>query len=360
MFKRVILLPCIILHLLSCSEETDTTASTTWKVDDSERVFAVESLLLTKGNLYPKVKASGLISGIREAYIISETKGIIKSVNFEIGDFIDRDTTLLEVDSSIAQLSLNQAKEQYDSAKLDLISTEKFYKKGTASLSDLTRARSSANGAQVIYETALKAVKDSSIKPPIAGDVAWKESGITQGNYINPGQKVAKVVDLSSIRVEISLGERQIGLIKEGSPVEITVKSIKGDNRLYGEVIAIAAGSDQSTGSFKVVVLAENTIKEDLKAGLSCSVEIDTAVSTLEYMVPTSSIVERSNKTYIFIERNGIAEPIEVLIREVAGNNTTIDIDIEDNSQVIISGLSSIKPGVKVKTTNIGKTGEWL
>jgi len=362
MLKKMILNIIILTVTLSCSKEVDDLSSATWDMDKSDTVVAVESLNLTKGVLYPTVTSSGLISGIKEAYIISETRGIIESVDFEIGEEVDTTEVLVNVDNSIAKLSLEQAKEQFENADLDLVSTEKFYKKGSASLSDLTRARSSANGAKVLYETALKTVEDASIKSPIFGAVAWKDSGVTQGNFLNQGQKIAKIVDLSKIRVEVSLGERQIGLIKLNSKASIKLVSIKNSQPLIGNVVAIAAGSDASTGSYKVIVEADNSQKDVIRAGMSCSVTIDTNDTNALYIVPTDSIVVREGKEYIFVDNNGVAEPMEIIKGEVVGSRTSIDpkTQLSENETIIISGLNSIKPGIKVNSTIIGSSGEWL
>lgn len=360
MLRRIILVLTLVIFILSCSRETDDVTAATWEIDKSDITVSVETLNLTKGILYPTVSSSGLISGIKEAYLVSETKGIIEEVNFEIGDKVDDKTVLLRVDDYITQISLSQAEEVYETAKLELKSTEQFYKKGTASLAQLTRARSSTNGARLQYESALKAVNDSAISTPISGAISWRDSSITQGNFLNPGQRIAKVVDLSSIRVEISLGERQIGLIKLNSPAKIRLTAITTEKVLQGTVVAIAAGSDQNTGSFKVIVEAPNPLNGSIKAGMSCSVEIDTNMKEEHYIVPTDSIVERDGKEYLFVERDGIAEPVEVSIIEVMGNRTSIEIDNGQQTSIIISGLTSIKPGVKVETTLVGNSGEWL
>lgn len=360
MFRRISMILILIIIILSCSREADEVTAATWEIDKSETTVSVESLTLTKGVLYPTVTSSGIISGIKEAYIISETRGIIEQVNFEIGDKVDSSTVLLSIDDSIARISLTQAAEIYESAKLDLKSTEQFYKKGTASLAQLTRARSSANGAQLQYESALKAVNDNSITTPISGAIAWRDSSITQGNYLNQGQRVAKVVDLSSIRVEVSLGERQIGLVKINSKAKIRLTSITTEKILDATVVAIAAGSDENTGSFRVIVEAPNPLNGTLKAGMSCSVEIETDEKEESYIVPTDSIVERDGKSYLFVERSGIAEPIEVSIIETMGNRTSILIDTEEEESVIISGLNNLKPGVRVEATLLGNSGGWL
>lgn len=359
MIKKSILILLSII-VLSCQKDVDENSSATWSVDESETIKAVEALNISKGIIYPSVQSAGTISGILEAYIVSETRGIIKDVSFEIGDVVELGSVLLNVDDTIVKLSMEQAKQQNDSAQLDLVSIEGFYKKGTASLAELTRARSSANGAKAFYETSLKAFNDSYIKSPINGAVAWKEEGITKGNYLNQGVRVARIVDLFSIRVEVSVGERQISLIELGAKASIKISSLFNKDPIIGKVVAIAAGSDLSTGSFSVIIEAENIYPELIKAGMSSSVVIDIMSLEKKIIIPTDSIVEREGKKYVFIDNNGITEPIEITIGEISGNRTTINIGLNEGDKIIITGLSTMKPGIKVKSTVVGLSGDWL
>ena len=351
----------LILLVSSCSKRPDETTSASWSAEYAgDTVIAVEVLEVSLGHLYPEVQAAGIISGIKEAYVISETKGLIKELKFEIGDLVTINQSLLKVDDKIARLSMEQAKQQYETARIDLEGVEAFYDKGNASISELARARSASNGALALYETARKIYEDSTLRSPIDGAVAWKDTSAALGNYLSQGMRVAKIVDLSSIKVEISLGERQIGLVRTGAPVNIYIDSVCGDKPIPGKVTAIAAGSDMTTGSFAVIVEALNICGDSLRAGMSSTVIIETSTIKDEIIVPSSSIVEREGKEYVFLNRDGIAEAVEINIGEMMGNRTSIISGPEEKDQLIISGVSSMRPGMKVNSRVVGKSGEWL
>lgn len=351
----------ITLSLASCKKNSDGVSSASWSAKDAgETVLAVEALEVTKGKLYPAVKAASIVSGIQEADVISETSGVIEEVQFEIGDKVNKNDLLLRVDDTIAQLSMEQAKQQYEIAKIDLDSTEAFYSKGNASNAELARARSSANGARARYETARKVYEDSSLKAPITGAIAWKDPQTAIGNYLNRGMRVAKIVDMSSLKIELSLGERQIGLIESGAKADIFVSSVWGDKPIPGKVVAISAGSDVSTGSFSVIIEAKNIVGETLKAGMSSTVVIETKTQDQEIIVPSSSIVIRSGKEYVFLDIDGSAKAVEINKGEMFGNRTIVKSGLSEGDEIIISGLSAIRPGSKVKSRNIGKTGDQL
>ena len=75
--------------------------------------LAVEALTVTRGELVRNIEAAGIVSGINEAYVVSETQGIIEGVSFDLGDRISRGQVLVTVDDTIPRLNMEQAKEQF-------------------------------------------------------------------------------------------------------------------------------------------------------------------------------------------------------------------------------------------------------
>lgn len=350
----------LLLFLTSCGADEDDISAASWAPDpEAEAALAVEVLQVSKGRLYPTVETAGVISGIREAYVVSETLGIIEEVVFEIGDTVEEGDLLLRVSDNIKRLSMEQARQQNETAGLDLQAVETFYSQGNASMAELTRARSAANGARAAYESALKMYEDTSIRAPISGAVAWKEPAAALGNYLTQGMRIARVVDMSSLRIDLSVGERQIGLIQEGADVEIFVSAPCGDMIIPGTVTALAAGSDAATGSFAVIVEAQNTCGDSLRAGMSARVSIETRAGDEVILVPTSSVVVREGSEYVFVHRGGTAEAVKIDKGRQMGNRAEVLSGLSEGDEVVISGLSSLRPGMKIEPRLVGTSGDW-
>jgi RND family efflux transporter MFP subunit len=176
--------------------------------------LAVEALRVTRGQFVTAIKTSGTIAGIREALVISETQGIVERLDFELGEEVDAGQFLLEVDDEIAALNMQQAEEQLENARIDYQTTENLVEKGGATRADLLHTRSALRGAEARYKQARKVFLDCAIKTPIPGYIASKEAAASLGNYLSPGMTIARVTDLSRIRLELSVGEGLVGLIE--------------------------------------------------------------------------------------------------------------------------------------------------
>ena len=141
----------------------------------------VETLEVTRGKLIGSIEASGIVSGINEAYVTSETQGVIREVRFRLGDAVQKGQILVRVDDSIPRINMEQAKQAYETAQIELNSTQRLFESGNASKARLIQVQSNASGAKAAYERALKAYLDCSLKAPIAGYVAEKDTAASLG-----------------------------------------------------------------------------------------------------------------------------------------------------------------------------------
>lgn len=321
--------------------------------------LAVEALTVTRGNLVRNIEAAGIVSGINEAYVVSETQGIIQSVSFELGDRVSAGQALVKVDDTIPRLNMEQAKEQYEIAKLDLEATEKLYNEGSASKAELARVRSAVNGAQARYQSALKTYQDCAIRAPIGGYIAQKESEITLGNYLSPGLRVARVVDISSLKAEVAVGEGQVGLVAKGAPATVLIPAASEQKVFDATVSAVSAGSDPATGSYPVIVTWKNPAGNTIKSGMSATITIETQAQEPVVLIPSTALVEQGGQTFVFAMEADRAAQKPAQVGRRIGNIAEILDGLEEGEILIISGLTALRRGDPVQTTVIGESGSW-
>lgn len=321
---------------------------------DEEPVIAVEGIRIVRQRLIESIEGSGLISGINEAYVIAENRGIIQSVNFELGDFVNTGKTLVRIDPKLPKLNMEQAEHQWNTAAFDLSAIQKLYKTGNETLSRLNQYKSAEIAARVQYEQAVKAYQDCFIKAPISGFIAEKGNEITRGNYLNNNSRVARIVDLSSLRMEVAFGEGQIGYIREGAAAQIRVAAVCDDKPFSGKVTAIAAGSDQQTGSFMVVITWINTCESgELKSGMTGTVTV--AIDSLpeSIIVPNYTIREAETGGFVFVAENGVAKQRKIKTGKRLGQRVEVLSGLKEGEILITSGFFQFSDGnnVTVKLT---------
>lgn len=348
----------VVLVFGACIFKPDAVSSATaWEGGQTKETTAVETVTVSRAVLVDSVSASGVVSGINEALVVSETQGIIRKLSFAIGDRVVVGQELLKVDDSLAALNLERAKDQLASAQLDLSGLEKLVESGGSSASALTRARSTESASRVQYETALKAWKDTTLRSPISGIVAYKEDAATTGNILSAFTRVARIVDNSAFRVQVSVGEREIGLIETNAKARVFVPSALGDKNIEATVMAVGAGADSATGSFPVVISFDNKWGNLVKSGMSATVEIEARSEEAAVVVPLSALLRRNDRYAVFVEEDGKARIREVSVGRRQGVRAEINSGLTEGEPLIISALTRLQNGTPVTTTLRGESG---
>jgi multidrug efflux system membrane fusion protein len=132
----------------------------------------------------------------------------------------------------------------------------------------LAQARSALETARSALDRAETQLAQTEIRAPIAGILDRRP--IETGNLVRPGDEVARLVDLTEIKVVGYVTERQVTHIDEGAEAEIAF--LEGPTR-RGSVTFVAASADPQTRTFRVEATVPNP-QRSLIDGLTARMEI--------------------------------------------------------------------------------------
>jgi RND family efflux transporter MFP subunit len=320
--------------------------------------LAVEGIRVGHGTLKGEIHASGLVKGIREVSVVSETQGTITAVNFALGQKVEKGTVLVEVDDRVQRALFKQARAAVSAAELHLQVTEKLFEEGDASDAELTAARSQASAAYAQLESARKAYGDCKILTPISGYIARKGNDVEPGNFLAPGTAVTRVVDLRTLKTTAAVGEREIGLLKAGMPALLRIPAA-GNIPVEGAVTAVGAGSDPYTGSYPVEVSWKNTADGMVKSGMSVELTIETDKMESVILIPFRAIVEKEGKNAVFVVRDDRVAIRFVETGRMKEENVEIVNGLKPGEVLLTTGITSLMRGDRVEVTIVdGKGGD--
>ncbi len=331
----------------------DTGSGATWQAEDagSDGPLAVAAVEVRRAPLFANVTASGLIRGIREARVVSETQGIIRGTDFELGQTVAAGERLVSLDSDIERLQMEQARRQLETAQVELRATEQLAERGNASPVELARVRAAASGAEAAYEQAKKRFEDKSITAPISGRIAAKSSSLTPGNYLTAGVEVARIVDLARLEMEISVGEREVGYLEIGAPVNVAVPACPDAEAAGAEVASIAAGTDPGTGSFAAVIRWDNTCPDRVRSGMSANATIEPQGVERVLQVPSQAVVRNADGAFVFVAADGVVRRARVEVGRRMGARTEITAGLSEGDIVVTTATSRLRDGDEISAT---------
>ncbi len=323
-----------------------------------EEIFSVQTATVENAPMAATFKATGTLEGIREATVNSETQGRILNVSVQNGSRVGQGSALVHVDNELKAISLKQAEAgrmtaeaSLEKAKLDLGRTQQLAKENAATKSQLEMAELQVKSADAQLRAAesgesfaKRQLADATVKAPFSGTVAMRY--VNQGELLNPGAKVAMIVDDSKMKLRINIGELDVPLIKIGDDAIVTVDAI-GGTELKGKITTIASKADVAR-AYIVEVEIPNSDKK-LKSGMFARAEIKREAARDVPTVPTKALIINGQRTQIYVAHNGIAELKAVKTGAASAERTEITEGLKDGDIIVTFGQNQLVDGAKIK-----------
>lgn len=174
------------------------------------------------------------------------------------------------------QVEIDQAQAELQSAQaeVELAQLEVDRRRDGPDMDALALAEARLNSAQAQVNASQAALDALEIKAPFSGTVS--KIDIRAGEWVQPGQPVVVLADLSRLRVETTdLSERDVPGVKTGQTVSVFIKAL-GLN-INGTVADVSPLADTLGGDVVYqTVIDLDSRPEDLRAGMSADVVFNT------------------------------------------------------------------------------------
>ena len=204
----------------------------------------------------------------------------------------------------------------------------------------------SLQAARARVALANKTVADTSVRAPFAGLVA--ERLVSVGDYVTKGARVATVVSIDQLRVELTVPEQAIAQIKVGQPVRLTVDAYPGEEfAATVRFVSPAVRVDQR--ALTVEAVAQNKDGR-LKPGLFATALIQHGSPTPALTVPDGAVETVSGTSRVYVVKNGKAEERIVTLGEKVGDRVEVTTGLNSGEVVAAEPRGRITDGMAVRS----------
>jgi len=169
----------------------------------------------------------------------------------------------------VAELAVQRAKEQQAAAE-----TEVAQLKSGASSEEIAAAEASIREAETALEKASVALERTEIRAPLSGVVGMVR--VREHELVSPGQPVATIGDLSTLRVETTdLDEIDVARVDVGQVVDVTFDALP-DQVFSGRVSRISPMAEQEGGGVNYTAVVElESLDPQIRWGMTAFVDIE-------------------------------------------------------------------------------------
>ena len=332
----------------------------------STAAVPVQVAQVVRGDIRTTISLTGSIQPWKEVNIVPDVPGKVARIYVKEGDRVEQGQVLAELDTRTARLQLEQAEAgltvaqaSFNSASKDWERMQDLHEKGTVSPQQVEKAQLGYEAAKAQLQQAKSGLKlarhyldVSLMKAPFGGIITGKS--MNEGEYINPamggmgpgGGSVVTLMDLSRVKIEVHVSERDVGNIHIGQEARITVDTYRG--RVFtGKVFNVNPTADPMTRSFVVEITVANPQME-LRAGMFARVEIVTTEQKNVLLVPVDAILSEGGKSYAFVVEHSRARRRSIQLGLQKGAMAELISGLQEGEKIITIGKEMVKDGAAI------------
>ncbi len=336
---------------------------------------AVEVNRPAKQDIAEVLELVGSLEAGRDVEIRSRVSGQIRKLSVDIGDRIDSGQVLVELDDSeeregvrqaeaalnVAQAAEAAQKLRVDAARRDRDRLRELGKKGVSTPQQREAAESTlaiagaelklavSKAAQVDLEIQRSrlAMAERQIRSPLGGHVASRS--VQAGDLAKPDVGLLRIIDLSTVRTSVHVGEGDYRRLREQQVAEVSVDTFP-DRVFVGRVERLAPILDPETRTAVVYIAVENP-QGFLKPGMHARVRVVLDRREQVCVVPLAAIVdsERGPTLFVVADNGSTLNQVQVKLGVVEGSVVEIISGVRNDDRVVTLGSHLVRDGQDVQ-----------
>lgn len=239
------------------------------------------------------------------------------------------------------QQLLSQA--EFDQKKAQTESAERQYDVARNGAAQQYQALLAARARVTVAE---KALADTTVRSPFAGVVA--ERFVSVGDYVTRGTKVASVMRVDPLRVELTVPEQYVSAVATGRAVTFEVDAYPGET-FTGQVRYVSPSIAADTRALTLEAVVPNPSNR-LKPGFFATAQIEQATMVPGVLVPAAAVRTVSGTARVFVLNGDRVEERIVTTGQAVGDRVEISSGLKAGEHVVAGGVERLVDGVRVVT----------
>jgi len=337
---------------------------------------SVEVVRVTSKAVDRQVKLPGEFQPYLAVPIYAKLPGFVKRVAVDRGSTVRQGQVLVTLEAPEMQAQIAEAQSKAQAVGLQraeaaakLAAAQSTYDRlkaasatpGVVAENDVIVAQKNAEAAQALvrsYDDSIKAaqaqvqaVKDLeqylTLKAPFDGIIT--ERNVHPGALVGPGTgstPLLRLHQVSRLRLVVAVPEALVGAMVKGARVPFTVPAYPGET-FYGMANLVAHDLDEKTRTMAVELDVRNPDLR-LSAGMYPEVQWPVRRPQPSLLVPPTSIVTTTERTFVVRVTNGVAQWVNVSRGARVGDLIEVFGALKEGDTIVRRGTDEIREGAKV------------
>ena len=378
---KFILLPCVLASCLGIGWAVFVDSQHRADLDlprSRSETVAVEVVGLQIRDIEESLELVGSLEAGRDVEIRSRVSGQIQVLSVDVGDSIAAGQELVRIESSQQQELVRQSEALKKVAIAELAAqdlrvkaalqeferVEDLRSKGVGTTQQLEAAESKLEIARAESRLAASkvdraeselagsrlALAERRIESPLSGHVASRL--VQVGDLAKTDLALLRIVDLSTVRTTVHVGESDYRQLREGQLAEVCVDTYPGEV-FTGRVERLAPVLDPQTRTAVVYIAVDNP-RSLLKPGMHARVRVKLGLHERASVVPLAAVVERGGRKTVFVVASDghSVRQVEVELGLVDGTRVEVLSGLGPGERVVTLGSHLVEDGQDVQVVD--------
>lgn len=279
-----------------------------------------------------------------KAVLAFRVPGQLQSIPATAGKQVNKGDVLATLNPDEYQQLLKQAQANFNLAEVQYLRFKKLRKDKVVSEQDFDKAAANHSSALASLDQAKANVSYASLKAPYSGTISIVNA--QNFEFVGAQQGVMNIQTDRILKVVFQLPEHVFRRFSIGDVVSAEMKFDTYLDRTFPLTFQeIDTEADPKTNSYKVTMVMERPEDVGLLPGMSGIVRVEIPEGR-ETTIPSSAVMVREGQSFVW-KRNsdGSVENTSVSLDD----NYHIISGLEDGDQIVISGVSKLEEGMKVR-----------
>ena len=352
---------CAALGATACGGDDARASTAAPPATADASLTAVTGLAVIKRDVPVIIRATGTFTPDEASDVAAPVSGQVVKTLVNVGDIVKSEQPLLLLDDRDARLRLEQSRASLEraeadaqKAKTDATRSGELFQKGFTTRSEYERLVTQDTGASAAVAqaraqlaSAQKAVDDSVVRAPFAGHVTARP--VAAGEYVTPASKVATIVRIAPIKLELMVKEADAVKVRRGLSVQAEVSGYPGVV-FAGSVSALNVAIDPNSRAMTVEATFPNTDAR-VTPGMFGTAQIRLPATETAMFVPSGAVLKIANADAVYVIEGDRAQLRIVQLGDARDGMVRIESGVQEGAIVATNNLDQLVDGAAVRLT---------
>lgn len=329
-------------------------------VKDNSPAIKVTVSNTTENSNNPFLSVSGKIQATNSADLSTRMMGFVTKVHVNVGDKVRKGQLLISINNSDLQAKKAQVNAGIAKAQTAFNNAEKNYNRFKNLMASNSISQKEMDDMTVNFEMAkagletAKQMKNeinaqftySNITAPFSGVITSKN--IDNGDMANPGMPLISLETPKDFEVIAMVPESEISKIKNGTEVNVLVKSI--NKTIKGKVSEVSSSAKNTGGQFLVKIDLAKT-NASILSGMFSTVQfpVEKSASSSMVLIPAEALVKNGQLSGVYtVSQTNTALLRWLRLGRTYGNQVEVLSGLSASESYILSAEGKLYNGAKI------------